>query len=1335
MPTILREEDFETDGNGTRYSTSVAEFSDGSGDYFTRSDGTNIGSFVAFTGISGSSYFAAQDLDGEGGPATVSITLAPIDITGATDLTFSGLFAEDAASDGAQDWDADALVHVEASIDGGPWVKILQFASQGATNTQPGLDSDFDGVADGPALTDALTEYGAAIAGTGSSLTIRITAENLDAGDEDIAFDLLRISGETAPTEIVALDESFDSGAGFTTSVDFFSDGGGDYFGIAGASPDFGAGAEPTALKAYGGTDGGFLTGMDLDGEGASLPISAEWTGIDISGLSDLTFQGSFAEFFDDPGDIDDGDVLRVEARIDGGAWQTVLAFVGADFTSGSFNGNFRQDTDLDGTGDGATLTGDFQQFTAAIAGSGSTLDLRFTASLDAGDEDFAVDNFRVIGTSGGETSPAVIARTGDGLAVAEAGTTTDSFTLELSTTPAAPVDVSVTAPDAQSEVSLDGVTFAAAVTATLAGTDPVEIFVRAIDDSIDEATTHFGALNFGVSSADPDYDGLTVGDLTVAVADDDVSITLISAIQGSGDASAMVGQEVTVEAVVTGIITNASGAQVGYFLQEEDADSDGDAATSEGVFVFSSTAATVGSQIRLTADVAEFSDLTELTNVRDLEVLQTGLSLPSVTQITLAMAENFEAYEGMRVQLVTGSDDPLTVVTNFNLDRFGEIQVAEGNLVQPTQIYDAQTQAAEVAELMAYNAAARLTIDDSSTAQNPDTVTMIDSGDGTPLEAGDPITADGPTLRLGAQLSEVVGIMDERFGGYRIQVDAPLDVVEGSNDRPATAPDVGGDLQVASFNVLNYFTTLDVAGAGTGPNGDLDPRGATTAEDLARQTDKLVAAIGQMGAEILALQEIENNGFGADSAIATLVDALNAAEGADVWAFVDPGLDFVGGDAITTGIIYRADQVTLTGSAVLDFTETTAAATWDIVDQIQQTTGEIVGDFQRNRPSIAATFETAAGGEVTVAANHFKSKGASGLDSLLAAAQSANVDPALIAALQNDPNFDQGDGQGFWNAVRAEAAAELASWIAGNPTGADSLDNVLLLGDLNSYAREDPVQALQAAGLTDLAAEYLGEDAYSYVFDGQRGTLDYGMASAGLLDNVTGVAEWHINADEPDLLSYSSAFNAPSFYNADPFAVSDHDPLLVGLTLDPAIATVATRLDFHDPRIVANRISYAEDGVEVGGGRVPLVARNLQVEGADITVTARGPGTNLLTFAGDGVGVWSPRNDRPLRPEAHQIDEQERVVFKFDDSGRLTDALDAAFELISVSGDGQVKLAFYDDGELVEKTRLDIEDGGVSHAPGEAFDKVVISATGSLAFEIAAADFTRVEDDSFIFV
>lgn len=175
------------------------------------------------------------------------------------------------------------------------------------------------------------------------------------------------------------------------------SDGSGDFLGITGgATDDFGAGSTPSGLKAYTDFTGAYLTGQDLDGDGTNPTVIA-WNGINIASLTSLEFSGDFAEFFDSPGDIDDADdSLLVEYQIDGSGFQNLLAFEGADFSSTTFNGIFREDTDFDGVGDGTALGDAATTFTKAIAGTGSTLDLRLTASLNSGDEDFAVDNFQV---------------------------------------------------------------------------------------------------------------------------------------------------------------------------------------------------------------------------------------------------------------------------------------------------------------------------------------------------------------------------------------------------------------------------------------------------------------------------------------------------------------------------------------------------------------------------------------------------------------------------------------------------------------------------------------------------------------------------------------------------------------------------------------------------------------------------------------------------------------------------------------------------------------------------------------------------------------------------
>ncbi len=196
--------------------------------------------------------------------------------------------------------------------------------------------------------------------------------------------------------------------------------------------------------------------------------------------------------------------------------------------------------------------------------------------------------------------------------------------------------------------------------------------------------------------------------------------------------------------------------------------------------------------------------------------------------------------------------------------------------------------------------------------------------------------------------------------------------------------------------------------------------------------------------------------------------------------------------------------------------------------------------DLFERRP-VAQTFETRAGDRFTVIANHFKSKGSC---------------PATVG-----PDSDLGDGQSCWNAHRTAQANELAGWV--NSTvipGAGDAD-VAIVGDLNSYAGEDPIAALEAAGFTNLVKAFHGDDAYSYAFDGQWGYLDYVMASSSLLPQVTGAGDVHHNADEPSVIDYNTDFKSAaqiaSLYAPDRFRTSDHDPVLAALGLGDA-ATIA---------------------------------------------------------------------------------------------------------------------------------------------------------------------------------
>ena len=182
------QESFNTDTGYTASETC----NDNSYDFFTRTDGSDIGSGYVVTGQDGAYFFAAQDTDGAPcTSATETITFTAVSISGLTNLQFSGFFAEDDSSDGNEDWDANSSVYVEYQIDGGPWVKILQFSAEGGTNTVPRQDTNFDGTGDGTALTPAFAEYSANIPDTGDSIIFRISVDYLDAGDEDVSFDLI----------------------------------------------------------------------------------------------------------------------------------------------------------------------------------------------------------------------------------------------------------------------------------------------------------------------------------------------------------------------------------------------------------------------------------------------------------------------------------------------------------------------------------------------------------------------------------------------------------------------------------------------------------------------------------------------------------------------------------------------------------------------------------------------------------------------------------------------------------------------------------------------------------------------------------------------------------------------------------------------------------------------------------------------------------------------------------------------------------------------------------------------------------------------------------------
>ncbi|PUA28353.1 MAG: DNA degradation protein EddB [Cellvibrio sp. 79] len=567
---------------------------------------------------------------------------------------------------------------------------------------------------------------------------------------------------------------------------------------------------------------------------------------------------------------------------------------------------------------------------------------------------------------------------------------------------------------------------------------------------------------------------------------------TLISSVQGSGANSPLLGNNVSIEGIVVADFQN--GNQLGgFFVQEEDAQADGNSQTSEGIYIASTTAVAIGDRVRVSGAVAETFGLTQLSNAT-VTVCASNQTLPTPAAISLPVTslDAFETVEGMSVAIA----QTLAVNETYQLGRYGQVLLANGRLQQPTNV--AEPGAAANA-LQAQNNLNKLMLDDASNIQNPDPVIFPATG----------LSAEN-TLRSGDTVANLHGVITYDFGIYRIlPISAPNFI--HTNSRPlAPIADSNANLKIASFNVLNFFNGNGVGG------GFPTARGANTAAEFARQKTKIVSALAGLDADVIGVIEIENDGYSNTSAIAELAAALNTATGTTVWKFVNPGVNKIGTDEIAVGFIYRSDKATAIGK--------TAILNSSVDSQFIDT---------KNRPALAQSFRVNSNRAIaTAVVNHFKSKGSD---------------------CNDIGDLDIGDGQGNCNITRTQAAAALVNWLNTNPTGVNDRD-YLIIGDLNAYAKENPITKIINGGYTDLINKFGGDSAYSYVFDGQAGYLDHGLASNALTPQVLFAADWHINADEPISLDYNTEFKSAaqinSFYSPDAYRSSDHDPLVVSLKL-----------------------------------------------------------------------------------------------------------------------------------------------------------------------------------------
>ncbi|WP_199523885.1 ExeM/NucH family extracellular endonuclease [Micromonospora craterilacus] len=729
-----------------------------------------------------------------------------------------------------------------------------------------------------------------------------------------------------------------------------------------------------------------------------------------------------------------------------------------------------------------------------------------------------------------------------------------------------------------------------------------------------------------------------------------------IAQVQGTGSATPVAGTRVTVEGVVTA--DHRTGGYNGVYVQTAGSGGDRPVAAgtaSDGIFVFLTTNAAnhppvaIGDRVRVSGTASEFNGLTQLSIAAkgDVQTCERGAPLPAPVPVSLPLDDAArESVESMLVAPV----GQYTVSEVYNTNRYGEVVLAAGDKPAGNPTDAARPGSDAARQIAAENKLRRILVDDGKTT-NLATAGLLPPyvSKTSPLRVGDSVEAFGPS------------VLSYGFNEWRLQPSTPVDAdtlpaarttFKATNPRTDAPVNVGGDLRVASFNVLNYFVHFGG-----------DARGAVDAAALAKQEAKIVSAISALGADVVALEEIENsvrfNTADPQQALKRLVAALNTKDGAGTWDYVRSPAELPGAaqqDFITTAIIFKPAKAQPKGPS----RSVNDESVW----------------FNAREP-IAQTF-TSGNVDFIVVANHFKSKSGTG----------------------TGDNADAGDGQGSWNGDRVRQARALAAFV--DQVKADSnTSDVLLLGDFNSYTQEDPMQVLYGKDYRNLNTT--GKS--TYVFGGESGSLDHALASPSLADRVTGVDVWQINAVESFAFQYDGL---AAFYAPDPYRASDHNPLVLGINTgsNPVDLQLLSINDFH---------GRLESPATVGGQAVGGAA---QLSGLVNQLRAQNPNTAFVS-GGDNIGastfISAIDDDNPTIDALNQMGLAASAVgnHEFDKgiadlTGRVTDradfpllganvyrGADRVLPAYSVSNVGGVRVGFV--GVVTEQTASLVSPDGIA--------------------------------------
>lgn len=645
---------------------------------------------------------------------------------------------------------------------------------------------------------------------------------------------------------------------------------------------------------------------------------------------------------------------------------------------------------------------------------------------------------------------------------------------------------------------------------------------------------TNAAGINFGEENGDDGDDGEETPPVEPG------EIIPIADIQGTGASTPLNGQTVTTEGVVTAAYDE--GGKNGFYLQTAgtggESQSEGEA--SDGIFVYlgqnPGSFPEVGESLVVTGEAGEYYDATQLT-ASDVRPAEEDLGQVTPTEIETLPAGDAarEPYEGMLL-LPTGDH---AITNNYELNTFGTVELAPGTEAfrQATDVHAPDTDpASPVQQLMDEQAAQSITLDDGRTRN------YMNSDQETPLPW---IAQDNAETIKSLRTGDVVDfqhpvVLDYAFDAWTFQPTTPVTGDTAGADLPITWEDsraaergamdaVEGDYSVATFNVLNYFTSLGRDEPGCEYYEDMygNPvatdyctvRGAYTPAAFDDQQTKIVNAINEMDASVVGLEEIENtaaltgDSTQRDEALSQLVDALNDAAGEERWAYAEsPSEVGTDEDVIRNAFIYQPAEVQTVGeSRIFNDPAFTGVARQPLAQEFAPADAD------------PASEDTETFVAVT---NHFKSKGSV-----------VNGDDA------------SGDGQGNNPNVRNNQSQALLQHLNDQEDWADT--PTFILGDINAYSQETAVTTLLNGGFTNINEEVAGGQP-TYQFDGRLGSLDHALGDDAAMDLVVDAEVWDINADEPIAFEYSRRnYNTVDFHDDSPFRSSDHDPIKVGLNLD----------------------------------------------------------------------------------------------------------------------------------------------------------------------------------------